>query len=184
MRLFGNIFWGLILILIGLLYLLKQRYGINLPILRTVLGFVLIYIGICFLTGYAGISLVDKSNLIFSSDRIIAKEEVNEYNIIFSNGVIDLRDYMRNIKDDPKASNKQIKVNTIFSKGTIILEEGIPYRINTNTAFGATNLPNRSVNGFGDMSYANQGDDSGIKIKVDTVFGRTDVIENSLKASD
>ena len=46
---FGGLFWGVLLILIGIGIILKVFFDINIPIFRTALALLLIYLGV---TGY------------------------------------------------------------------------------------------------------------------------------------
>lgn len=172
MRVFNDFFWGILLIVIGVILLLKYILNINIPVFRTILGVLFIYIGITIIIGGTGIK--DKSNIIFSSGRIKGSSIQREYNIIFGSGTIDLSDI--EIIDE----TKKIEVNTIFSQGTIIIKEGTPVVIKASSAFAQARTPDGVNINFGDTTYKPKDFDSSkpyIEIDANVVFGNLEIIE-------
>ena len=49
---FSEVFWGIFLIIIGLIIVVKVVFGINIPLMRIILALLLIYIGVSYLTGW------------------------------------------------------------------------------------------------------------------------------------
>ena len=50
----SSVIWGSLLILFGLSIVIKELFGINVPVFRLALAGFLIYLGICMLSGFNG----------------------------------------------------------------------------------------------------------------------------------
>lgn len=143
---FTHIFWGLLLIIIGISAILKS-FNINIPLVRVIFAFLFIFLGISILVGYdSGIN--NGNNIIIFSDNSykVTSIEKNEYNIIFGKSIIDLSNVQLN-------NNEKITINVIFGSGEILLNPDTRVSIKANSAFGNTDMPNNSNITFGELNY-------------------------------
>ena len=83
-----SLFWGIFLIGIGILMIIKYQFKLNISMPRIVFGVLLLALGISMLLGGPG--LKTQSNIIFSEGNVQAVKPEKEYNVIFGNLVIDL----------------------------------------------------------------------------------------------
>ena len=170
MRIINEYFWGIFLILVGVIFLLKQILKIDIPVFRTIAGILFIYIGLSIMFG--GSISGSKSSIVFGNGNIHFTELKNEYNIIFGSGTIDLSDVVI-------SGNEKIKINTIFSTSKIIINKNQPITIKSNAAFASATLPNNLSHYFGNSTYMNNGEiGSGyLEVESNTVFGESRVYE-------
>lgn len=166
----GGIFWGSILILVGILLLIKNYTNISIPIFRIIFGLFFIYMGFNILFG--GVRKSKGSDVIFNEREFKVTELKDEYNVVFGRGVIDLRDI--EIPD----TTKYIQVDVVFGVGIIKLNKNTPILVKLSTAFGAVEAPGRSVGFIGDNIYKTESYKEGencIKIKAEAVFGHIQI---------
>lgn len=172
MRLFGDYFWGFLLISIGAILLLKYLFNLNIPMFRTIVGLVLIYSGIMVMLG--GYSIRNKSDMIFDSGRIKGSTWQREYNMIFSGGVVDLTGL------PPLERKTKVEVNSIFSGGTLIIDKDVPVVIKASAVFGQAITPEGNSIHFGDNVYTRgnvNGDVPYLEIEANAVFGQLNIVE-------
>lgn len=172
MRMYGDYFWGLLFIIAGIALIVKYVFNINVPVVRIILGFMMIYFGITLIAG--GFIVRNKNDIIFSEGNINGTGIMDKYNIIFGNGTINLT------KSKMMNKNGNIEVNTIFARGMLRIEEGIPAVIKVNSAFAGTSFPDGTTISFGDYTYRTKGYQKGepfILINADVVFGRLNIEE-------
>ncbi|MFX4262409.1 hypothetical protein ACOBQJ_09410 [Pelotomaculum propionicicum] len=171
MRFSGEYFIGVILIVLGVLLLVRHLFNLNIPVFRVLLGAIFILIGISIaFGGFRGKS----TDIIFSSHNIEVAAPEREYNFIFSNGVVDFS------KVPPPDNIQNVKVNTIFSDGTIIINPQTPVLIKTNAAFASANMPGGNSITFGNYNYKTKSVLPGsnyLEIEASVVFGKLSVIE-------
>lgn len=177
MRFSGEFFVGAILIVLGALLLVRHLFNLNIPVFRVLLGAIIILIGISIaFGGFRGKS----SDIIFSSHNIEAVAPEREYNFIFSNGVVDFS------KVPPPDKIQNVKVNTIFSDGTIVINPQTPVVIRTNAAFAGANMPDKNSIAFGNYNYKTKSISPGsnyLEIDASVVFGKLSVIERDPNSS-
>ena len=172
----ASLFWGIILIIIGISIIVKIVFNIDFSIFRVIVALVLIYFGIRMFIGRDFSFYRDDKDeqLIMFSHRIVEHmHEGKEYNVIFSEGIFDLRNFTV-----PDSEVVRFKVNTVFAGSEIILNPEIPVEINSNTVFGGTRMPNTNASAFGMASYKNNAASKGklrIIIETNTVFGSLQV---------
>lgn len=177
----GSYFWGLLLIIIGLTYLLRYLFNFYFPLGTIILAFILIYGGISIITKEPNINVSinntkdhRKENIMFSDSHIDVNNEQSKYNIMFSNSTIDLRNL-------PFPSEKKsINIDVLFSKSLIRINPNIPAIIRIDSAFSSARFPNNTQITFGDYSITTPGYKEGMPhyfIKGSVVFGSIDIIE-------
>lgn len=172
MRIDNSIFWGVFLLIIGVLIVLKYTLHLNISIFRIGIAIILIWIGITLIIGQWGIR--DSSNIIFSERELRPETLEKEYNIIFGNGYIDLSSLL------PSEFNKSIKIATVFSRTTLKIDQGKPIVIDIDCVFGSAKAPDGKVESFGRYLYKTPSVDISkehLRIKADTVFGKLEVIQ-------
>lgn len=168
-----SIFWGILLVLIGLSLIIKVAFHLDLPVFRIFIAFFLIYLGIKLFFGkeFRLYNRDENGNNILFGERIIHNiKNGSEYNFIFGRGILDLR--KMNVSDNQDIS---IKLNTVFAGSEIILNDSVNLMIHSNSAFGGVKMPDGSTSAFGSMTYTND-TLSGrpvIRIETNTVFGET-----------
>jgi len=170
MRFFGNYFWGVFLIFIGAVYLLKYNYNLNIPIFRIAVGFVLVFLGLSIMFG--GFGWRSGGDIFFDSGDIRADDPLSEYNFVFSQSTLDLTGL-------PAGSARQIKVHNIFSAGTIVIAADRPVVVKATAVFAGATLPDGTTVAFGDATYRTEsaaGATDRLEIEADAVFGRLVVI--------
>lgn len=171
MKMGAGLFWGALLILIGLGIVIRVVFNINFPIVKFIVAFFFIFIGIKLLVGNFNFwhGHVDENTTIFGDSKINGLDEnFKEYNVIFGSSVIDLRDI------DLSQGSKEIKINTIFGGSVLKINDSIPYRIKADAAFAGAELPNGTTATFGSAKYQSDNfskDTTHLSIKVDVVFG-------------
>lgn len=170
MRIYNEYFLGIILISLGVLLLIRHIFNLNLPIFRILAGVVFLYIGISIIFGGAGIK--SGPNLVFSEGTIEAGGLDQEYNMIFSNGVVDLT----NLPSLKRAH--KLKVNTIFANGTIRINPQEPIILKVNSVFANAILPDNSSISFGNNTYMTKTfkpDTNYLEVEASVVFGKLTV---------
>lgn len=180
MKMSATLIIGIILILLGASAILKVAFNVDFPLLKIGFAALFIYIGIRIIAGGSFHFFGDKENensVIFAEKTVNAVEDGREYNVIFGGVIYDLS----NIAFEP-GKDKHIKLNTIFGSTKILLNRNIPVRINSNTVFGGTMLPNGDKSSFGEAKYNTDtimGDTiPHLVIEANTVFGGLRVIKN------
>lgn len=171
----AGLFWGILLILIGLGIVIRVVFNINFPVVKFVIAFFFILIGIKLLFGGFNFwhSNIEGNTTIFSESKINGlKEKYKEYNVIFGSSVIDLRNI------DLSDGSKEIEINTIFGNTTLIIDKETPVKIKSDVVFASSKLPRENTSAFGTGHYESDNfnkDANHIYIKADIVFGELKV---------
>ncbi|MDQ7797590.1 MAG: LiaF-related protein [Candidatus Edwardsbacteria bacterium] len=143
---FTGVFWGVVLILIGLGVIINVVFGIKIPVFRTLFALFLIYLGLQMLTG---ISLWNKSKktAVFEEKTVEVTTASDKYDVIFGKGEIDLSGI------ELKDQNVRVDINTIFGGSVIKIDPAVPTKIVASSAFGGVHLPDGNVVAFGQYTY-------------------------------
>lgn len=162
----SGVFWGVILILLGLSVVLKALFHIDIPLFRITFALVIIYLGVRVLTGGFGGIRSDHS-VVFGENDMRPSEGRQEYSVVFGQGALDLTGL------PPLQTTRTIEFTTVFGSGRLILPRGVPVRIKATAAFGNARLPNGNNLAFGSQSYSNNWVDGrpGLEIETTVVFG-------------
>jgi predicted membrane protein len=173
----SGLFWGLLLIVLGSILILRVVLHVDLPIFKILVAFVFIFIGLRILFG--NFSVTDKRpgkcDAVFSNTSVnnIDKEN-NEYNIVFGKGVFDFRSV-----NFEQLGNVNIKIDNVFSGSEIYLPQSIPVKIDAESVFGGVELPGGNAVAFGNNTYTSPDFDANSKfiyMKIECVFGGVKVI--------
>lgn len=165
--LFGGLFWGALLILIGLSMIAKAVFKIDIPVVRLIFAVIIIYWGLQMLFG-TSFSRKTENSVIFDNADFKHVTVGKEYNVIFGRSVIDLRDI------ELTEGKSKIEINVIFGNGLIYINPDLPMKIIVSTVFADSKLPKGHVSFFGDHVYKTpayvEGEDY-LKVELDVIFG-------------
>jgi predicted membrane protein len=175
MKMGAAIFWGSILILIGISLLIKVVFNVDFPIIKILVAFLFFFIGIRVLLGSFGVFNfhTGPNDIVFGEKVYSAPYEHSEYNVIFSKGVFDFRDV------DLSQGTQNFKISTVFGGSQIKIREDMPVKINADAVFAGAELPDGNTAVFGNSSYTSKSynpDSAYLYIKVDCVFGGVQVL--------
>lgn len=172
MRIDSGIFWGVFLLIIGVLIVLKYTLHLNISIFRIGIAVILIFLGVTLIVGQRGEK--DESNLIFSEREISPEILGKEYNIVFGRAHINLSALM------PSEFNKSIKIAVVFSSATLKIDPGKPLIIDIDCAFGRVRIPDGANLSFGKYLYKTPVADTSreqLRIKADVAFGELEIVQ-------
>jgi predicted membrane protein len=179
MKMGAGLFWGLILIVIGLSIIFKVVFGIS--IMRIIIAVVFILIGLKILIGKSSVNISSNESDVIFGDRVFKEFPVTntEYNTIFGKSTYNFKD-----ASIPTDKHIELEFNTIFGNSTLILPPGLPVRIKGEAVFGAVKLPNENTAVFGDADYKSDHDSTMtdfVTIKASAVFGNMDIIQKRVE---
>lgn len=163
---FSGLFWGLILVLLGLSVILKSVFHIDIPLVKILMAIILIYWGITLLVGKTSHGSDDI--IMFKNTKMNLNNGQNEKTILFGSGIIDLTDISL------AEGRYDLDVNVIFGSGVIYIPEDIPAVIKVSVVFGEGRFPNGSSEVFGDETFKTENLDKNqpyLNLNMDVVFG-------------
>lgn len=172
MKMGSGIFWGLLLILIGFIIIIKVVFKVDIPVFRLLFALLFIYIGLRILFGGSWFSGKD-NNYLFTEAKInTVTPDDRELKIIFAQGDIDLSGY------EPRPGKNKLEISVVFASSTIKLPEGLPVSIKSDVVFGSAKLPAERSAAFGSTRYKSPGYDEKtdkLSIELNVVFGAAEV---------
>ncbi|MCB5258453.1 MAG: hypothetical protein WC179_04415 [Candidatus Cloacimonadaceae bacterium] len=148
--LFGHLFWGILVILIGVSLILKG-FNISFPIFKIFIAIIIILLGVKLLIGGWGSTKKKDINV-----RTYTSTE-NEYNAIFAAQKLDLTNI------EPDAS--PLEINAVFGSLQVELPDDIIFDYNTTACCGSIDLPENAPK---DKTKAR----GTVKIEANAVFGK------------
>ncbi|HEX3043978.1 MAG TPA: hypothetical protein VHY08_04415 [Bacillota bacterium] len=180
---FNEVFWGILLIILGAGFIINVIFHVNLPIWRIVFAFIFIYSGVRLMMGG---SLWREGNwerpdntTIFQESHMTTKPG-GEYSVIFGSGNFDFPE----IASSEGTTN--VKINTLFGSSTLNLDPNLPYKIVSNAVFAGVEMPDGSDSWFGEHVYQSKNfreDQPYLLIKADVIFGGLLITENTIEDS-
>ncbi|HOT13452.1 MAG TPA: hypothetical protein PK252_01710 [Bacteroidales bacterium] len=171
MKMSSGMFWGLLLIVIGISLIIKIVFNIDFPIFRLIVAFIFIYIGIKIIVGKSFHPFSrhkTDTEVVFGESSFDNIEPGKEYSVVFSKGVIDLRGVQA------KREGGKVKISTVFGSSVVIVDKSFPVKINVDAVFSGAHLPNGNSTSFGTTIYESDSLDVNnpyLEIKADVVFG-------------
>ena len=165
----AGLFWGVLLIIIGLGIVIRVVFNIDFPIFKFLIAFFFIYIGIKILFGKKLFNSDFKETDIVFSEQVIRDDfHDKEYNVLFGKGTFDLRNI------DFQEQNVRLKINTVFGAAEILVDEDIPMEVKADAVFAGVSLPKGNSAAFGSARYESDSLEKTkpyLYIKADAVFG-------------
>jgi predicted membrane protein len=177
MKMGSSLFWGIILIIIGLSLVAKVVFNIDFPIFKIIVAFIFIFIGLKIMFGGNFRHFREyhsKTDVIFGESKFNKVENGTEYNVVFSRGNFDFRDIVLKAEGPTK-----ININTVFGGTQVIIRNDMPVQIKIDAAFAGAHLPNGNTASFGSTVYSTDSLDTSkpyLEIDADVVFGGLHVI--------
>lgn len=174
MKMSAGVFWGGVLIFIGIALIIRFVFNVDFPIFKVLIAGFFIYLGIRILFGSFGMVNVHAGpdDVLFSEREFIHPQNNKEYNVIFGKGVYDFTDI------DLSEGNVYVKIGTVFGASEILIDRDMPVKINADAVFSGAELPDGSTAVFGSTSYESRTfnpDSNHLRIKLDVVFGGSEV---------
>lgn len=174
---FGGMFWGVFLILIGLMLIVKYWFNLEIPVFRTMFALLLIYFGVKVLLGITNKKPTEQtteqttvfSNTKFQSDSGASDED---YNVIFGKGEIHLTEF------DPEQGTKMKEINTVFGRTVLYINPAIPVKVKVTAAMGAATTPQGDTAVLGTYLYRTPAFDENrphLYIFASVVFGSLEI---------
>ena len=172
----GSLFWGMVLIIIGLSLIIKVIFHIEFPVMKVLFAFFFIYLGIKLLVGNWGTHVfrAGPDDIVFGQANFVHEKTIpKEQNIIFGSGSIDFR------KLDMNALPAEVEINSVFGGCEILLKKEFPVKIKVDAAFAGVSLPNGNNTILGSAFYQSPTYDETkpyLTIKASAVFSGLKII--------
>ena len=169
-----SLFWGLLLVVLGLSLIFKIVFKIDFPLFKIFIAFLLIFFGVKMLFGsFHGNAIETKDNeVLFGEKRFSNLEGHRDYSVVFGKGTYDFRDY------DLKGNKQFINISIVFGASVVKLNKDMPVKIQVESAFAGANLPNGNSAAFGSTTYTSPDfnpEKPHLEIKLEVVFGGCEV---------
>jgi len=167
--LFSGIFWGIVVVLLGLSIILNVVAGVKIPFFRIFFGLLLIYWGVSLLIG----ARFHRSGTAVFSDADIKATAAGKQDVIFGRAAVDLSGIVL------KPGANRYEVNTVFGASVIKLDRTMPVKVAASAAFAGVKLPDGGSVAFGESGWRSPGlkeDSTYLLVKTDVVFGATEVV--------
>jgi predicted membrane protein len=174
MKMGPSLFWGLLLVILGLSLIFRIVFNIDFPLFKVFIAFLLIFFGLKMLFGsFRGPTFETReSDVVFGEKRFSDPQNNRDYSVVFGKGVFDFRDF------DLKGENQKIKISTVFGASIVKLNKNMPVRVKVEAAFAGADLPNGNSAAFGSTTYTSPDFDTAkpfLEIKLEVVFGGCEV---------
>jgi len=169
-RISSPAFWGTLLIIIGIIFVLRNLFDIHFPVFRVLISLFLIGIGIVLIMGRFGFRRGENST-IFSESRLSYNPSEKSYGCIMGKLDLDLTTV------DPSAQ-KEIEVICTMGEVNINVSKDVRLVIKSNTTLGETRFPDSKEYNFGEGSYESPNIESGqpyLLLKVRVILGNLKV---------
>jgi predicted membrane protein len=174
--LFTGVFWGIVLVLIGLSVILNAILPFNIPFGRIIFALILIYAGISMFTGgNVWGTYKSSSSVIFGETKFEPIQSEETYSAVFGKGDLDLR------KLQLKPGANTVEISVIFGGSEVRLPANVPVAVHASSAFGGIRLPDGGSMAFGSRDYTSTGFDANqphLVLKASTVFGGIEIFRD------
>lgn len=164
--LLDGVFWGVLLIILGLCAIFKTIFHINISLFRIGFALLIIYIGLSML--FKESPWRAERNTVLFDNRVLVLEEEDEYNVIFGRGLFDLT----TLPSDNRA--RRITLNVVFGEGVIKIKRDAPLTIKVNSVFSGARLPDGNRITMGEYIYRSgekTENKERVLVEVNVVFG-------------
>jgi len=174
MKMAPGLFWGVLLVLIGLAAIFRVVFDVNL--FGVLFALFLIFVGISLLVGKPWMFHRSRgdNHILFEERSVHAQPPDNsEYNVIFGKSVYDFRDITF-----PDNRPVKIKVNTVFGNTVIRVSRKTPVKVQSDAVFASASMPDGNSVAFGSIQYNTDTFAVNLNhlfIEADVVFGAVEV---------
>ena len=175
MKMAPGLFWGVLLVLIGLAAIFRVVFDVNL--FGVMFAVFLIFIGISLLVGKPWMFHRDKRpNDIMFEERSFHEQPADnsEYNVIFGKSVYDFRNVTF-----PENRPVRVKLNTVFGNTVIRINRNTPVKIKSDAVFASSSMPDGNSVAFGSIQYVTDTfsvSPNHLYIEAPVVFGAIQVV--------
>jgi hypothetical protein len=149
MKMAPGLFWGMLLVIIGLAAIFHNVFDVNL--FGILFSFLLIFAGITIVIGRPWFFWESHNEYhTFLEQRAVTVQprDQAEYNVVFGSSVYDLR-----AVQFPDNEPIRIKVNTVFGHSLIIISKDAPVKIKSDAVFAGASMPDGNSVAFGSIQY-------------------------------
>jgi hypothetical protein len=146
----GGLFWGIVLIIIGISLVVKVAFKIDFPIMKVLIAFFFIFLGMKILAGNIGFSKLKTgpNDVVFGESNYVYQYNIpKEQNVVFGKAVFDFRNLMES------SLPTDIHINTVFGNSEILIRKSMPVVIKVDAAFAGATLPNDNSTVLGTANY-------------------------------
>jgi len=163
--LFGGFFWGLVLIVLGIVLFLNTVFHISIPIFEILVALFFVYIGIRILIGRRHWHGWDHWG---RDRRVDLAQPGDRHDTLFGRSDVDLTHMVL------KSETVHVEVSAVFGSSFVRIAPEMPVRIIATAAFGSVRLPNGNAEAFGEYVWKSPGLDEGkpcLVIHAAAIFG-------------
>jgi len=149
MKMAPGLFWGVLLVLIGLAAIFKVVFDVNL--FGVLFAFFLIFVGVSMLIGRPWMFHHKKGerDIMFEEKKVYEQPNDNsEYNVIFGSSVYDFRNVQF-----PDNEPIKIKLNTVFGSSVILIDRNTAVKVKSDAVFAGASMPDGNSVAFGTIQY-------------------------------
>jgi hypothetical protein len=171
-----GLFWGILVVLIGVAIIVNVVFGMHLPIFQVALGLCIIALGLRILLGgwwtWPKVHAPEEEVVLHQRTVTGLPAGGGKYTAVFGKLVLDLRGLQL------QEARTHLQVDAVFSSVEIWVSPDLPLKVAGNAAFGAVELPANSAEGFGETTYASPAfrpDAKHLEITANAVFAGIEV---------
>jgi predicted membrane protein len=149
MKMAPGLFWGVLLVLIGLAAIFRVIFNVNL--FGVLFACFLIFVGVSMLIGKPWMFRGKQDENTMFEERTVTEQprDHSEYNVIFGRSVYDFT-HIRFPDNEPI----RIKINTVFGNSVIKISRDTPVKIKSDAVFAGATMPDGNTVAFGTIQYA------------------------------
>ena len=171
MLFFRRSFWGVILIVIGSVWLIENIFDLDIPLFRIMVSLALILIGIALIRGFRW-NGGRGSQTIFAEGTYVFGTTDAGHSVMFGEVNIDLT----TLTDYPETP---VQLRCMFGEMRVKVPANVNLEIRGEVSFGSLQMPDGSSLSFGSRDYRNPLKAEGLpvlKVNISCAFGNVVVI--------
>lgn len=160
---FSKLFWGGLVVLIGIGIILNSVLDMDIPIFRVLFALFLIYWGVKLLIDIRGNNSKQEAGVVVFDNAEYEATSLGQkdFSAVFGSQVIDLR----HVSFPP---SEKIEVNAVFGSSKIYLPKELNVQVQQNAVFGS--VEEHRLPTISDTS-------PNLKIEANAVFGQVEIIQ-------
>lgn len=172
--LFSGLFWGIVVVFIGVSIIVKAVFKIDIPVFRIIFGLLLLYWGVRILFGVHGSDRHGNTrSAVFSEGQAAPVDAVaKEYSTVFGSFQLDLRRLKLR-------GETRVKASAVFGSMKVVVPDGVALQIKADGVFAGVEFPEGRGSSFGSSSYLSPDYSAATNklfLEVDTVFGSMEIL--------